>query len=134
MAEIARDFFIYGANFLALAPATTATQSISIQADSDFVVQKLTYHADIAGAAQTDSSQIIPNATVIITDTGSGRQLMNQAINLTDFFGTGQSPFILPQPKIFRANTLISITVVSYEAAETLNLRLSFIGVKSFQS
>ena len=131
--EIARDFFIYGANFLALAPGVSATQSISIQADSDFVVQKLAYRADVAAAGQTQSTRVIPLTTILITDTGSGRQLMNQAINMADFFGTGESPFILPQPKIFRANTLISITLANFDAAQTYNIRLSFIGVKSFQ-
>lgn len=133
MAEIARDFFVYGVNFLALAAGASATNSINIQADSDFVAQKLAYRADVAAAGQTYSTRVIPLCAVIITDTGSGRQLMNQAINLTDFFGTGESPFILPQPKVFRANSLISVTVANYDAAQTYNLRLSFIGVKSFQ-
>lgn len=133
MGEIARDFFVYGTNFLAIAAAASQTNSLSIQADSDFVVQKLAFTADIAAAAVTDSTRITPLCTLLITDTGSGRQMMNQAISILDLFGFGGSPFILPQPKVFRANTLISITMVNFSAATTYNVRLSFIGVKSFQ-
>lgn len=131
--EIARDFFIYGVSFLGLAPGASATNSVSIQADSDFIAQKLAYSADLAGASQTDSSRVIALCDVLITDTGSGRQLMNSGVPISCFFGQGDSPFILPQPKIFRANTLISVTVTNNSAADTYNLKLSFIGVKSFQ-
>ena len=128
-----RDFFIYGTNFLAVAAAGVVTNTIGIQADSDFEVQKLNFASDLNAAAQTDSSRTIPKCTLIILDTGSGRQLMNQAIDLTTFFGNGLQPFILPMPKTFRANTSLAITLTNYSAAETYNVRLSLIGVKIFR-
>jgi len=134
MAEaIAKDFFIYDVDFLALAAGTSATQTVNIQADSDFVVQKLSYHANIANAAQTVNTRVIPLCTVLIVDTGSGRQLMNQAVDLTTFFGTGENPFILPQPKVFVARTNISIQLANYDATQTYNVRLALIGIKLFR-
>ena len=47
---IAKDFYIYQEDFSGLAASTSATGTIRIQADSDFILQKLTYFADIATA------------------------------------------------------------------------------------
>lgn len=127
-----KDFFIYGSNFLALAAGVTQTNSIAIQADSDFDLLKLAYASDLAAGVQTESTRTIPQCTIIILDTGSGRQIMNQAVDFTTFFGNGQWPFILPVPKRFRANTSISIALANYSAAQSYNVRLSLIGAKVF--
>lgn len=126
------DFYVYGVDFASLLQGTSATGQINIQADSDFVVQKLTYQADIAAATQTDSSRVVPNATVQVKDTGSGREIFSLPTALTSVFGTGQLPFILPQPKIFLARSTINITLANFDAAADYNIRLSFIGYKIF--
>ncbi len=129
----AKDFFAYGLTFTALAAGTSATQNLNIQADSDFILQKMTYGADIAGAAQTDSGRVIPLATILIVDSGSGRQSSNAAVDLQSIMGDGRIPFILSQPKIFLAQSNVSITVANISSATTYNIRLSFIGVKGFR-
>lgn len=131
--QLVRDFYIYGTNFLALGAGITTTNVIAIQADADFEIQKLTFASDLNGAAQTDSTRTVPKCSLIILDTGSGRQLMNQAIDLTTFFGNGANPFILPLPKTFRANTALSVALTNYSAAEIYNVRLSLIGAKVFR-
>lgn len=131
---IAKDFFIYTVAALALAPAATATGNIIIQADSDFVLQKIGYTADVAGAAQTDSSRIIPLVTVTITDSGSGRQIMDNAVPIPSFFGDGRLPFILPQAKVFVARTNIAFSFSNFSAATTYNVRLALIGMKLFKA
>ena len=70
MPRILKDFFIYAITFDALAVGATATGNIQIQADADFEVQKLSYFADIAGAAQTVTTQVVPLTTVLIVDAG----------------------------------------------------------------
>jgi len=132
-AQFLEDFTVYELDFSALANGTSATGNIQIQADSDFKLVKTTYMADIATAAQTDSSRVIPLCTITITDTGSGRQLTSAAVPIPNIFGTGLIPFILPVPRIFKARSNIAITVANYSAATTYNLRLSFIGTKLFQ-
>ena len=131
--QVIKDFYVYEEDFLALAQGTTAVGSINIQADSDFVVQKLTYFADLAAAKQTDSSRVVPLVTIQITDSGSGRNLMEAPTPITNVFGTGELPFILPQPKLFLARSTISISVTNFDAAEDYNLRLSLIGYKVFR-
>lgn len=130
---IAKDFFIYAADFTGLASGSSQTQTINIQADSDFVVQKLTFAANVANAGQTDSSRVIPLCSLLITDTGSGRQLSNIPIDLSTLFGTGEIPFILPQPKVFVARSNISLQLANYDAAQTYNVKLSLIGMKLFR-
>jgi hypothetical protein len=131
--EILKDFFTYEVNFSGLAAGTDSVQQINIQADSDFELMKMTYFADIAAAAQTESTQVVPLCSVLILDSGSGRQLSDQAVPVPNLFGTGEIPFILPNSKIFSARSLISVTVNNFSAATTYNLKLSFIGVKRFK-
>lgn len=130
---IAADFFTYEVDFAALAAAATATGQFSILADSDFYLQKMAYFADIAAAAQTDSTRVIPLVTMLVTDTGAGRQLMQAAVPIPSLMGTGQIPFILPAPRLFRANSTAQVQVTNFSAATTYNLRLSFIGQKAFR-
>ena len=126
-----KDFYIYTLSLTA-ASGATATGNIPIQADSDFILEKLTYIADIANAGQTDSSRIVPLITVLITDSGSGRQLMSAAVPVPNIFGTGQIPFILPTPRLFKARANIAVSVANYDAADDYNIKLSFIGKKLF--
>lgn len=128
-----QDFFIYQLAFSGLAAANSATDSFTIQADSDFRWEKATYFADIAAAGQTDSSRVVPLVTVLVTDTGSGRQLMDGAVPIPVLFGTGQIPFILHHPKVFGARATVSVTLTNFDAAQTYNIRLAFIGTKIFR-
>ena len=131
---ILKDFFIYGITFPSIAPGATATDNIQIQADADFEVQKLTQFSDIAAAAQTVSTQVLPLVTVLIVDSGSGRQLMNEAVAIPALFGDGRIPFILPTPRIFAARSNVTFTLVNFDAAVTYQVRLSLIGTKLFQT
>jgi hypothetical protein len=128
-----RDFYVYEAETLAIGVGVSTNDTIAIEADSDFILQKLCYQADDGtGATYTDSSRIIPNVSIQITDTGSGRQLMQNPIPVSSFFGTGQLPFILPNPRLFMRNSTIQIAFTSFEAAITPSVRLAFIGYKVY--
>lgn len=129
----ARDFFVYELDFLAVASGASSSNNFTIQADSDFLWTSAAYFADIAAAGQDDSGRIIPLMSLLITDTGSGRQLMNTAVPISSLFGTGQLPFVLPRQRAFRSNTTVTVTVNNFDAANTYNLRLSLIGEKAFR-
>lgn len=133
MAELFKDFFVYEVDFSSIANGASSSGQINVQADSDFVWQKACYFADISGAGETVATQIVPLATVLLTDTGSGRQLMSSAVPVTSLFGRGDLPFILPQQKMFRANSIILVQVANFDAAQTYRIRLSFIGYKTFR-
>ena len=127
-----RDFYVYEAEVLVLAVGAAANDVINIEADSDFILQKLTYQADLAGVAQTDAGRIVPNVTVQLIDTGSGRQLMQNPIPISSIFGTGRVPFILPNPRLFMRNSTLQVAFTSFEAAVTPTIRLAFIGYKIY--
>lgn len=133
---IADEFFIYttGRPAAALAAAASSITNISIQADSDFLIEKTTFSADVAAAAQTFNTQVIPHANVTLVATSSGRQLMNVQAPLAGLFGTGQLPFIWPRSYLIPASSILQITLVSFEAANANFITLNFIGRKLYWS
>lgn len=130
---ISDEFYVYTTGRLAtLAAAGVATANIQIQADSDFLIEKLSFNADVAGATQTESSRLLPNINVLLTNTGSGRQLMSQQFPLTGLFGGGELPMILPRQYLLPASCTLQIAMVSFEAAISVFLTLNFIGRKIY--
>ena len=129
-----RDIFAYEIDFAGLAAAGgTATGNFTVQADSNFLWERACFFADIAAAAQTDSSRVVPLVSCSIQDGGSGRKLMAAEVPISSIFGIGNEPFDLPTPRFFRAQTQVIVTVTNFSAATVYNLRLSFIGTKFFK-
>lgn len=128
-----RDFFTYELDFSAIAAGGTSQNSFTVQADSNFLWQYGCYQADIAGGAQTNDTRVVPLLTATIQDASSGRQLMSQAVPLTNLFGTGMLPFLLPSPRFFRAQTQVTVNLANYSAGTTYNVKISFIGTKFFK-
>lgn len=129
---VSTDFYVYEEDFSGLAAGNTQNGAINIQADSDFVVEKLAYFADVAAAGQTESSRVVPLITVQITDTGSGRNFVENPAPIPSLFGDGRLPFVLPEPRLFFARSTVQIQVSNFDASQTYNLRLSFIGYKAY--
>lgn len=130
--SILKDPFTYTANVLNIAGAASSTVQVNIQADADFMIQAQVQFTDIAAAIQTDSTRVIPVATVLLTDSGSSRQLMDTDVAISSIFGTGSLPFVLPQPKLLTARSNLTVKVTNLTAATTYNIRLSFVGYKLF--
>jgi hypothetical protein len=128
-----RDFFVYPAEFGSIAAAANATVNINISADSDFYLTALTLFATLAGAAQTDASQVAPQLLYQITDTGSGRQLFNGSLPAWSIAGDGKRPFRLIHPRLFRRSTTIQVVATNFSAAETYTRSwLNFVGFKLY--
>jgi hypothetical protein len=109
--------------------ATNAVQAgvINIDANLDFIIQSGTYKKD-SGAAQTASGELISDATVLITDTGTGKQFSNQPIYVSTMFGNGQFPFVWPEPRLVRGKSTLQIQVQEFDGSTNL-LQLNFQGV-----
>ncbi len=132
--SVVRKPFTYSTAFSStnLTAGATVTNQLPIQSDAPFLVQAQTYTANVAAAGQTASSATYPIASVLITDTGSGMQMSNQAVPVTSLFGNGQFPFVLPEPLLLAARTNLQIAVTNSDAAQAYNLTLNFHGVKLF--
>jgi hypothetical protein len=115
-----------------LASGANGIVQINIQADADFLILNQTYDANTANAARTASSFVVPNVNVLLTDTGSGYQMMDQAVPVYSIFGSGQFPYVLPNPKLMPAKATLQVQCTNYDAAAGYNLQLSFNGVKLF--
>lgn len=124
-----KDTFVYNI-ITAVGATSTATGSVQIQNDSDFVwTQAVAVVTDAAGTGFTVAT-VIP-ALVSISDSASGRQLSDQPTHMSAWFGTAQLPFFLQMPKIFRQGGQVSATIQN-QSAGALTFRLSFHGFKVF--
>ena len=131
--KFSRDYYTYSIEIASIASSASATGQISIDSDSDFVWEKSSYFADVAGAAQTDANKVVPLVTVAITDSGSGRNLQNIPVPIDTIGGRAGLPFLIPSPRVFVANSNITMVFSNYSAATTYeNLYYVFIGYKKF--
>jgi hypothetical protein len=99
--------------------APNATQFVQTDADSDFYCVALSYAASIADAALTESSNVLPLVRLLITDTGSGKSLMNAALPMYAFLGDGKRPYRLARPRVFGSNATIKFDYSSFVTAGT---------------
>ena len=126
-----RDIYWYPLNFT-IAAGNPATNAIQVEADSNFYMNALSYQADIDGAALEEATNVIPLVTILITDSGSGRNLMNGPVPIPAIFGDGKRPYRFVHPRVFKRNTSIQIALLNYSDDTDYNLRLTFHGFKVF--
>ena len=132
-AVIAEDFFTYNIQFEDVSAGATANGFIQIEADSDFLIQKLAYASFVGGGAVDLQTQDVPLCTILIVDTGSGRQIMNNPVPISALFGDGRLPYILPTPKLFTKNSRINVTVFNFSGGTTYaDIWINFEGKKIF--
>lgn len=129
-----QDWYTYELDFPALVHGTSAQNSFTVQTDSNFVWLQGMYWCENAASITglTNSSLVVPLATIVLQDTSSGRQLMSAPVEISSIFGTGERPYILPISRFFRANTQLMATVSNYDSAINYNLKLSFVGMKRY--
>lgn len=134
---IAEDYFVYQLPFPGGIPvgslAGSRIEFLQIEAESDFLIQKLAYQANITNLGfETLFTQDVPLITVLITDTGSGRQMSNVPTPLTTYFGDGRLPYILPTPKLYTKATRLRVEAFNFGNIPFSFFELSFQGKKIF--
>lgn len=135
--SVQEEPFVYSALFTAangnpIAPGATVTFNINIQKDANFKILAGCYECDVGGAPQLDATRQLALATVLLTDTGSGRAFMDTPVPITSLFGDGRLPFPWPSPKIMKALSTLQVQVFNFDTVNTYNLRLNFIGNKEY--
>lgn len=131
---IYKDDFTYNVGLSsALAPAGSQSAVFNIDGDSDFFLVKTTVHAMVADDGTTYSANILPSVTILITDTTSGRTLMNEPVPLPNIAGTAQLPYIWPIVRLFKAKSTIKVDFQNITDGITYSdIELSFNGIKAF--
>lgn len=121
--------YAYNLTFSSLAPAASATQTVNIAANADFIITGLHHRANVAAAAQTVSNKTAPLVRILVTDSGSNEQFTNSAIDLENYSTNGNIINKLDYPRIVSGRSTLTVQLTSYEASNTLNIDVSFEGV-----
>lgn len=128
--RMAKDFFVYSAEFLPLPAGDTLSFNTAIQSDSDFLCVAMTrVVTDVTNLVLVSGP--VPEL-VTIFEAGSGRQMMDRPIHIDNLAGTGQLPSYWPMPKIWRANSTVTTTVENLDPANDRNVRVAYLGFKVF--
>jgi hypothetical protein len=127
------DLYSYPVNLGSIAAAATTQGTVTIQADSKFEWMRTTVQGNLNGGATPWPTNIILPITVLITDTGSGRQLMSAAMPVNLIAGRGDLPFINPEFRIFQPSATIQIQATNFGAATYDNIWFAFLGRKIFK-
>lgn len=130
---IVRFPFTYSMLVPTLAAAAVSTQTIAIDAAAPFLIVNQTFFTD--ATAQLQGTQILPLVSLLLTDTSSNRQMSDQAVAIPCMFGNGQFPYILPEPKLMPANSILQGVFTNFSAGTTYtNLRVYFSGFKLYSN
>jgi hypothetical protein len=124
--------YSYTVTFTALAAAGNAIQTLTMQANADFVHTRIGFKANVAAAAQTSSTIVVPQVRLLITDTGTNEQYSNAQVDLSTLATAGIGmPTIteLPYPRFVAGRSSLLLNMTSYEAANTLNVDVVLTGV-----
>ena len=119
----------YNLTFSSLAAAASATQTLNIAANADFIVTGIHHRATVAAAAQTVSNKSAPLARILITDSGSNEQFTNSAVDLENYSTNGNIINKFDYPRIISGRSTLTVQLTSYEASQTLNIDIYFEGV-----
>jgi hypothetical protein len=132
--NLALDDYTYATIPTDILAGQAVSLSVQIEADSDFEILKrmVFFSADaFAGLIPLNDA---PLMTVQMTDTGSGRDLFNTPILLSNAFGNAQFPFIMQQTKIFSARSVIALTLNNISTVDYRSVQLAFSGRKIFKN
>jgi hypothetical protein len=134
-----KDWFSYPLQFTSIVANTPQSQSIQIDAGSDFFLTALTYSAYLAASTSSiqAATRIIPGVTLLLTDSGSNRNLMQSATPLPLIGGDGEWPHRLIHPRLFLRNSNIQVQINAYDASVGTDwdaLYLNFEGFRVYYS
>lgn len=138
--EYVSEPFTYSIPFTAVTGANPSfSGTIQIQADADFAILQSTFDFALNTAAtDAPAAELKPNMSVLLTDTGSGRQLMDRLVPINNLFGTAQLPYVWPVPRLLAASSTLQVQVACVNASmdfgvPVYTLTLSFHGEKRFR-
>lgn len=113
---------------------TSVTFNLPIDVNAPFVWCKTTYWTDLSGAAQTDSTRVIPAVFLQVTASPSQQPFFDVPTPIASLAGIEGLPQVLETPFLFNAGTNINSVFTNFSAASTYTrLRVTLIGYQVFQ-
>jgi hypothetical protein len=89
--------------------------TVQVPGDADFEVRYI------------NGSFTSVNATMVVRDSGTRLELMNQACMVALITGIGQQPYVLPQPALFQRNSNIEVVLTDLSGAPN-TMQIVFCG------
>jgi hypothetical protein len=119
----------YNLTFSGLAASASASQTLNIAANADFIALTVHHRANVAAAAQNVSTKTAPLVRMLVTDSGSNEQFTNSAVDLENYSTNGNIINTLPYPRIISGRSTLTVTLTNFDAASTYNIDVFFEGV-----
>ena len=133
-ADLYDDLFFIIFTIGNLAAGATYNTSQTVPQDSRFEWMRSTWFGNLHGGTPPFSDSIQLNVNIFITDSGSGRQLMNAPIPIPMLSGIGKLPFINPTSRIFNATSTIQISGANFDATSQFdNIFFLMLGRKIYR-
>lgn len=111
--------FGYPITYSALAQNASATATVNIAANADFLLLAIRHRAQI-GAAQTINTITAPFVRLLITDSGTNEQYTNGAADILNQGTEGLYDHQLPYPRIISGRSALTVVASNYApTAET---------------
>jgi len=120
--------FKYSSVSLALAAGATANATIVIKENTAFALSRIVGWSFLSPATHATLTQV----TVMLTDQGSGRTLMDRKLPLEILNGFSAYPQWEPIPHVFAGNSAIGVEITSLEAANAAVVYLVLYGVHMY--
>jgi hypothetical protein len=121
-------------NYSAIFPIATFVAAanllvnIPVNNDSDFL-WRFTMMTATSGAGVFLPA---PDMLISFADTGSGKNLQDQPQHVLNVTGTAQLPFILPEPYLITAGSLLAVTMQNNAAGPAALVNLTISGFKVY--
>jgi hypothetical protein len=127
--RIQRDNYAFGAIVAGLVPGESRLiTAINVGLDGDFILSEINCAANIANAAQSYSTEVLPLASMMLLDARGG--FSDSELPIPAYCSSARFTRKLPWPRLMKLRALLQMRVTNYDAAATYNLRFSFIGLK----
>jgi hypothetical protein len=125
-------FFTYELTLGPMAAGAADVDNFQVQAAYDFYWFKSeAFVYDAAGLGV--STLQWPLITVTLQDGSTTEQMTSQAAAVSSLFGTGQIPYILPQPHLVTGGSNFNVTATNGHTTTAYSVRLAFSGVHVFK-
>lgn len=121
-------FTVYSTGFVALAAAanSTGSQTITIEAGTDFEIHFIT-----GIASQANAIVVTFDGTVQVSwNQPSTQTFFNTPVRFMEVAGDGRQPYPLREPQLVRANSTLTVNFVNSAAGVATNICLSLHGYK----
>lgn len=129
------DWYTYTADFVpAPAPGGVGNAIIQIDASAQFLLTAIAYHAVpiVNTSALTWNTNPIPSVRLMITDSGSAKQLMSAPVYLNCIAGFNGWPQRLIHPRFFDKSSAVQLQITNDDGTTFGHLQIALIGFRIY--